>query len=597
MTLIWFLVLLGPLVFFHELGHFLAAKAFNVKVLRFSLGFGPVLFSRRRGETQYCLSAVPLGGYVSMVGDDPGEDLTDEDRRRTLTALPYWKKIIVVVAGPFVNLLLPVLFYLAYFLTISHVPPPLMGTVLPGMAADQAGLRSGDRVVSIDDDDIDSFDEFRRVVMDSPGEPLSIVVDRPGEGRVKVRMVPTPSVGKNMVGLSARIGRSGVFLHGTLARVGLVDTGSAAYREGLRSGDHILGVTQDGRRHPVRFWSDWESLRPKLGPGPLVLHVIAGQATGGPEPVVGAGTLKDLPLTGEALSRIQSGELVVSAVTPGSPAARWGVAPGDRLVGLSLLPDGAPTTDCRFPPKAMSSYAEFEDVLARSRDQRLCLALITPSETGGCRRALVLRQDKFRSVDRFGNRQVTYDLGLSTLRQLDTPEDVAVKNRLGFAVRESLTTTWEITSGMVLGIAYMFTGDVDSENVGSVVMIAQMAQVAAERGWLFFLQMMALISLNLALLNLLPIPMLDGGHVLIFTIEAIRRRELGVKARSIITYLGLAVIVSLMLFGFRNDLVRCFRPKDGAPARVENAQDRDAPSELSPQPDPANPTPCLPAEG
>ena len=240
MTLIWFLVLLGPLVFFHELGHFLAAKAFNVKVLRFSLGFGPVLLSRRRGETQYCLSAVPLGGYVSMVGDDPGEELSDEDRRRTLSALPYWKKIIVVVAGPFVNLLLPVLFYFAYFLTVSHVPPPLMGTVLPGMAADQAGLRSGDRVVSIDGDGIDSFDEFRRVVMDSPGETLSIVVDRPGEGRVKVRMVPTPSVGKNMVGLSARIGRSGVFLHGTLARVGLVDTGSAAYREG-RSEERRVG--------------------------------------------------------------------------------------------------------------------------------------------------------------------------------------------------------------------------------------------------------------------------------------------------------------------------------------------------------------------
>ncbi|PKN47438.1 MAG: RIP metalloprotease RseP, partial [Deltaproteobacteria bacterium HGW-Deltaproteobacteria-17] len=107
MTLIWFLVLLGPLVFFHELGHFIAAKGFGVKVLRFSLGFGPVLFKRRRGETEYCLSAVPLGGYVSMVGEDPNEEMAEEDRHRTLAALPYWKKIIVVVAGPFVNLLLP----------------------------------------------------------------------------------------------------------------------------------------------------------------------------------------------------------------------------------------------------------------------------------------------------------------------------------------------------------------------------------------------------------------------------------------------------------------------------------------------------------
>ncbi|MBU1068230.1 site-2 protease family protein [Myxococcota bacterium] len=598
MTLIWFLVLLGPLVFFHELGHFLAAKGFGVKVLRFSLGFGPVLFKRRRGETEYCLSAVPLGGYVSMIGEDPNEEMAEEDRHRTLAALPYWKKIIVVVAGPFVNLLLPVLFYFVYFLTVTHVSPPLLGTVLPGMAADQAGLHSGDLVLEIDGDEIDSFDEFRRTIMDAPGETLSVKVERPGSGTIQVKLVPTPSVGKNMVGLPAKIGRSGVFLHGTLARVGLVNTGGAAYRAGLRSGDRILGVTQEGARHPVRFWSDWESLLPKLGKGPLTLHVITF-ATPSEQAVLAAGQVRELSFeSAAALSDVQSGELVVSLVTKGSPADRWGVAAGDRLAGLEILPDEAPLASCTFAKKVMSSYAEFEDQVARAAGRRLCLSVIRPSEAGGCRRTLVLRQDKFQSVDRFGNKQVTYDFGISTLRQLDTPEDVRVKNRFVFAVRESLVTTWEITSGMVLGIAYMFTGEVDRENVGSVVMIAQMAEVAAERGWLFFLQMMALISLNLALLNLLPIPMLDGGHVLLFTIEAIRRRDLGLKARSIITYIGLALILSLMLFGMRNDLVRCFRTKQETPSRVENAGDKAEQNlQLSPQPDPANPAPCLPAEG
>ncbi len=598
MTLIWFLVLLGPLVFFHELGHFLAAKGFGVKVLRFSLGFGPVLFKRRRGETEYCLSAVPLGGYVSMIGEDPNEELPEEDKHRTLAALPYWKKIIVVVAGPFVNLLLPVLFYFAYFLTITQVPPPLLGTVLPGMAADQAGLRSGDLVLEIDGDEIESFDEFRRTVMDAPGESLTVKVERPGTGVVTLKMVPTPSVGKNMVGLPSRIGRSGVFLHGTLARVGLVNTGGAAYRAGLRSGDRILGVTAGGLRHPVRFWSDWENLLPKLE-GPLTLHVVTYEKPEDTTKVVVAGQVRELQIESPAaLSDVQSGELIVSSVTRNSPAGRWGVAAGDRLAGLELMPDDAPLEACTFTKKAMASYAEFEDQLSRAGDRRLCLSLISPSENGGCRRTMVLRQDKFQSVDRFGNRQITYDFGLSTLRQLDTPEDVRVKNRFVFAVRESLVTTWEISSGMVLGIAYMFTGEVDRENVGSVVMIAQMAEVAAERGWLFFLQMMALISLNLALLNLLPIPMLDGGHVLLFTIEAIRRKALGLKARSIITYIGLALILSLMLFGMRNDLVRCFRSKQEVPSRVENAGDKDSGAgQLSPQPDPAKPASCLPAEG
>ncbi len=574
MTLVWFLVLLGPLVFFHELGHFAFAKAFGVKVLRFSLGFGPVLLRKKRGETEYCLSAIPLGGYVSMVGDDPEEELSEEDKKRTLEALPYWKKLVVVTAGPLTNFLLPILFYFLYFLTaVDTVPPPLLGTVLPDMAAAQAGLRSGDRVVAIDGERVESFDDFRRIITNHPGTPLTVTVDRPGAGTVTVKLTPTATAGKNAVGLPARVGRAGVLLHGTLARVGISDTSSPLHQAGIRSGDRILGVTQNGKTTPVRFWAEWENLRERLEKGPLTLHILsAGENAKGTH--LAEGVIRDIPVEDPSfLKSLDSGELVVASVRPESPAGRWGVAPGDRLAGLRLMSDDEPVDACRFPEKMASSLAEIEDVLARAEGRRLCLALVLPGPGGGCRQTMVLRQDTFRSVDRFGNRQISYDFGISTYRQLDTPAEIPISGRFSFAMRESWTTAWEITAGMVLGIGYMITGEVDRENVGSVVMIAQMAEVAAQRGWLFFLQMMALISLNLGLLNLLPIPMLDGGHVLLFTIEAVRRRRLGLKARAVITYVGLALIVSLMLFGFRNDLVRCFRPKNEAPTRVQDAAD------------------------
>lgn len=583
MTLVWFLILLGPLVFFHELGHFAFAKAFGVKVVRFSLGFGPVLLKKKRGETEYCLSAIPLGGYVSMVGDDPDEELSEEDKKRTLEALPYWKKLVVVIAGPFTNFLLPVIFYFLYFLlAVDRVPPPHLGTVLPNMAAAKAGLRSGDQVVSIDGKKIQSFDEFRRIITNNPGKNLSIQVNRPGSGIVNVQLTPTLSIGKNAVGLPVRVGRVGVLLQGTLARVGITNTQSPLYQAGVRSGDRILGVTQGNKTFPVRFWSDWENVLPQLQQTPLTLHILGTSETA-TNAVLSQGVIRDIPIQNpKDLNDLESGELVVAAVRADSPAARWGIMPGDRLAGARLMNENEPIEACQFPEKPAASLVEIEEVLTRAEDKKICLAFVEPGPGIGCRQTVVLRQDKFQSVDRFGNRQISYDFGISTYRQLDAPEDIPVSGQLGFALHESWTTSWEITSGMVLGIGYMITGEVDRENVGSVVMIAQMAEVAAEHGWLFFLQMMALISLNLGLLNLLPIPLLDGGHVVLFTIEAIRRKKLGLKARSVITYVGLALILSLMIFGFRNDLVRCFRPKNEVPTRIQDTPQQQHGTQLSP---------------
>src|SRR5690606_32176671 len=177
MALLSFVILISSLSFVHELGHFLFAKAFGVKVLTFSLGFGPKILKLRGRETEYCISALPLGGYVKMLEASKTDIVLPEDKKRTFESLPLYKRIIVVLAGPMMNLLFPVLLYFSVFVTEGPFLPATVGVVLPGHAA-EGKLQPGDRVMSINGADVATSDELKRVVAKSPGQLLRFKVFR-----------------------------------------------------------------------------------------------------------------------------------------------------------------------------------------------------------------------------------------------------------------------------------------------------------------------------------------------------------------------------------------------------------------------------------
>jgi regulator of sigma E protease len=223
-SLLSFTVALGVLVFVHELGHFLVAKRVGVRVQRFSIGFGPVIFSWRRGETEYAVSAIPMGGYVKMLGeDDDDEPGVALEPHRAFSTQPVWKRAAIVGAGPLMNFVFAFVMYAALFGSIGVELPsnqPRVGGVSAGMPAEQAGLKPGDRVLSIDGQPVTTWEELSSIVQASKGRMLNMIVERDG-AQLPVQVTPSLHGGKNMFGEETdSVYRIGIEASHELQRVG-----------------------------------------------------------------------------------------------------------------------------------------------------------------------------------------------------------------------------------------------------------------------------------------------------------------------------------------------------------------------------------------
>ena len=200
-TIISTAIVLGIIIFVHELGHFLLAKKLGVGVLKFSLGFGPKLVGRKIGETEYQIAVFPLGGFVKPLGEDPNEELKEEDRHRSLWAQPIWKRALIFGSGSFFNLLLAVAIFstINIFVGIPSTPLSTIGEVSSGLPAEKAGLKKGDIVLSIDGAQVSKWEELAKIIRTSKGKELLIKIKRNGE-ILEFRVTPQPSKDKNMFG-------------------------------------------------------------------------------------------------------------------------------------------------------------------------------------------------------------------------------------------------------------------------------------------------------------------------------------------------------------------------------------------------------------
>lgn len=535
-------VLLGGLIFFHELGHFLVAKAFRVKVLKFSLGFGPRLVGFTWGETEYRLSLLPLGGYVKMAGDDPAATVEPQDQGRGFLEQSPWRRMAIAFAGPAFNLIFPVIAYFLVFAAQTEAVAPQIGQLIPGMPAEQAGLQPGDRIVSIEGERIYAFQDLRRFVDPNAGKPLQVVIDRSGS-EVTYTLTPAPFLEQDPIE-TIEVGKIGIIPNLAAPMVG-IEAGGLAEEAGLRSFDRIESI---GGKEPGSIGEALELFAERMRVG-APFEVLASRK-GAPEVPAGEEALEQLPAEqiratitpeDERLLGVESAELYVARIKEGTPAAEAGLRRGDRLVSI----DGAP----------LRSWQEVEKVQRESQDRPFELSWIS----GGEARTTSLAQAALTETDELRGRPVTvYSFGAyGGLPALPAPM-VDVPFRPVLAAKMAVASTWEVARKIARGMGMIVTGQIAFKNVGGPLQIYDIATKAADQGWEIFLHTMAMVSINLGLVNLFPVPVLDGGHIVQAGVEAVRRKPLSMRAREITNAVGFVMLMTLMFFAIKNDVVRFF---------------------------------------
>ena len=516
-----FILLLGVLIFIHELGHFLAARYFGVRVEVFSLGFGPKILKLKKKDTLYCLSLLPLGGYVKMFGDNPLEDISDSEKEKGFLYKKVYQKWLIAFAGPLMNLIFTIF---AFFLLGSMGLPSLpakLGDIKKGSPAYKAGFRSGDTILSVNGTPLSYQKELREIIKNNPNKTLFFQIQNQKMEKKEVSIAtqlkknPKPLDWKESIGAI-----EGFNFVSEGLRFGVIHN-SPAYKAGLRTFDQILKV--NGK--DFRYRRELEDFLKKTSPSELFLSVQRESETLQLTIQKETGSLSDLGL--------EPSSLYIERVGPKTPAHQAGLLKGDRLLSI----DGEAITSWKQVLDKINSFSGAPFSLTYQRREKKNTISISPSP-------LFLE----------GNVKKRFMLGIVSGGLYSFPESFLQKRSLFQSFIYSFEKTTHGLKTICLVLVRLIQGEVSLRAMGGPVAIGRIAHSTFQQGFQTFLLWMAIISLNLFFLNLLPIPMLDGGHLLFFSLEGILRRPLSVKKLVIAQQMGFVFIVSFLGFTLFNDI-------------------------------------------
>jgi regulator of sigma E protease len=561
---ITFVALLGVLIFVHELGHFLVAKLMNVKVVRFSIGFGRALLSFRRGETEYRIAAIPLGGYVKMAGDDPNAEIAPEDQGRGFLEQAPWKRLVIAVAGPAMNMLLPFLIIIAVIASGlgEEVIGSTIGTVIPGAPAQRAGLEPGDRIRAVTGPDgetrrIRDFQDLQEAIAPNGDQTVTLELERAGKVLPPVTLHVQRDVRSN--GLeSVERGVIGVVPYYTPASAGPVAPGAAGPLEPFD-----LVVSAGGK--PIANAVELERALAAAKCGPLDLEVVREL----PRPLPGV-VLADharKALTGVPTCR--DGKPSIRIVDPWVSATIAGVEPGGPADQAGLRRGDVVTAVNKQPVHTFNELSELVNrELAGGKSGTFTLA--------DGRTVAMAAQEEVTKNPLTGYDDHNWRVGLSppapapvNPRTLDaTP--ARFERSPGEIVAMAYRKTVEQIRFLVVATSKLFTGGINPNQTTSLLGVAVAVGEAVDQGLNAVLALLVAISVNLGIMNLLPIPVLDGGHIAQALVEMVTRRPLSIRMREVANVIGLVLLISLMLFAFKNDIVR--QLEKGRPAPTGQTQ-------------------------
>lgn len=549
MDLLYFVILVSSLIFVHELGHFLFAKAFGVKVITFSLGFGPKVLKLRGRETEYCISLLPLGGYVKMLEASKTDVVLPEDRKRTFESLPVFKRLVIVLAGPVMNLIFPVLLYFAVFIGDGPFLPPTVGIVLPNHPA-EGKLKPGDRIMSIDGQEVGTFDEVKRIIGSSPAKLLKLTVFRDNR-HVEVEVTTEETVERREIDakqreldITQRVGTIGIQPSAPAAVIGVPNPDSPAYRAGLRTFDIITNV---GGMPVRRFMDLTNALSENAGetlPVTYLRPVGVPDALGGLADMAvfesGVVALTPDPAGSTLFERagIELADLYLSIVPQDSYLYRAGLRPGDKILRLNDEEVPAWSTFCERVLSAPDKSHRLD--FQAARDGRV--------RTG----TFQIRREDF--VDEHGQAVSRYIIPMQHWIPLAPDERVEHPTPVRYALQKAVEETVNVTRFTLVGIVRLLQGRLSWKSLSGPIAIYEVAGEEGRKGADYFIWVMALLSINLGLLNLLPIPVLDGGHLMFFAIEGVLRKPLPLRTREIAHIIGMAILFCLMAMAFKNDV-------------------------------------------
>ena len=441
----WFLIVLGVLVTFHEYGHYLAARWVGVKVLKFSVGFGPRLVGRQVGDTEYVVSAIPLGGYVKMFGEEVGETVSTGDQKVSFMHQSLPHKMLIVAAGPGFNFILSYLIFTGMLamgspLFVPNIDKmlPVVEAITPDSPAALSGLELGDRITRVNEKEISTLGELYQILNETHGRPVTLDVMRGTSSKTFI-VTPTTKVDE------------------------------AAPEE-----------------------------------TPLYLLGIEDHA-----PVVGK-------------------------VMPDTPAMAAGLQQDDRIVQINDTP--------------IVTWTQMTDMVRKNADVPLDMLV----EREGQSLTVSITPKGHTVTNPEGETQTIGRIGI----QLSPRGNILRSPSWYLAPWDGLKATWDWCELTVIGIVKLITGEISSKNIGGPLMIADVSGEHAEQGLGAILWLIAILSINLGILNLLPIPVLDGGHLFFFACEAILGRPLRERSREIAQQAGIVFLFCLMGFAFWNDINR-----------------------------------------
>jgi len=520
------ILLLGIVVLVHEFGHFIVARLCGVRVEIFSIGFGKALFKKKIGDTEYRIALVPLGGYVKMLGETTSEenDVPENEIQFSFSGKKWWQKVLIVCAGPVFNLIFAFFIFMVVACFMFSAPSSLLEFVSPDGAAYAAGISDGDRIVEIDGQPVSVWEEISLAAKGVPEngncEKISVKVEKAFTKELKTYEF-NPKAGKytDLLGEERERCELGVVRFPREPKIFLFNNFN-----GLKDGDIVRSV--DGEKI-----SRYYELVRKTEKPFRKMTVLRG----GKEIEV------DFPENFSEKPQIAYGGLVVESVEKESYSEKVGVKKGDFITAVNGTPVTAPFQFYAI----MGKLREGDSVkLGLLRDKEPQVIEFTASF-----------DEKENEMTGLSDKRINW--GAAFGYDPDIPEIYAKRNNIAtFPVRYAAGEMLNVITTTFKGFAYMISGKLSAKGLGGPIMIFDISKRAAEAGARYFLAIMAMISINLGIINLFPVPVLDGGYVVIYGLEGLIRRPIPSKIKEKALMVGLFLLVALMIFAIFNDFTR-----------------------------------------